>query len=433
MHPRPNLGGTLRARAGHRRHETHDAHEGLHRVFPLDDGVEEARKNVGGGGGQVGSLRVNLGEQPAQRRQRRLPGRVLLLLLQPQPLLLLLPLALKLGVRLEQAVALPVLERRPFALHLLRRGRGNDGGERLSNRRVLEHVRNRPANHQVHEVEVTPPGRVRVVLERAGAKHRARRGQSPGVRGDRSGHVGVFPAQIQPRQRARQSAKLQDADRHLRHALLLFVVRGLVPARPARADGRVVWAHHSRADDAAAAAKTAAAKTAKRSRRRRRRPARDRERRPVRRARLLLLLLLLLPRLLLPRLLPPVEPERALVPLALLRVEKRVVSQRSKRINLDGRGPAGALVRVVHSLLQRRERGIDHLRVRFGAVRTADRTARGDGGDRGEGDDERRGEVLLDRLGKVPDRRRARTRDSGVLVERTDRCDLGGGGSVWRF
>ena len=107
---------------------------------------------------------------------------------------------------------------------------------------------------------------------------------------------------------------------------------------------------------ARAAAKTAA----ERSRRPVSRLARDRERRSVRRARLLLLLLL-------PRLLLPVEPEAVpLVPLAL--VEKRVVAESSKGINLDGRGPARSLVRVVHSLLQRCGRSLDDLRVRFGAV-----------------------------------------------------------------
>ena len=102
---------------------------------------------------------------------------------------------------------------------------------------------------------------------------------------------------------------------------------------------------------------------------RRRRGAGDREGRSVRAtgARLLL---------------ATVEITKSARALTLTLTLERVIPKGAERVNLDGRHTPRALVRVIHSLLQRSRRGLDDTRVGLGAIRA--RRGRSHRGHRGE-------------------------------------------------
>tara|TARA_B110000305_G_C19404058_1_gene621730 strand:- start:160 stop:585 length:426 start_codon:yes stop_codon:yes gene_type:complete len=82
---------------------------------------------------------------------------------------------------------------------------------------------------------------------------------------------------------------------------------------------------------------------------RRHRGAGDRERRPVRATGA--------------RLLASVEITKSARALTLTLTLERVIPKGAERVNLDGRHTPRALVRVIHSLLQRGRRGLDDTRV----------------------------------------------------------------------
>ena len=298
-----------------------------------------------------------------------------------------------------------MLVRSLLALLLLLRGRGDHRRECFADGGIFKHLTERPSNDEVRQLEVTPPRRVGVVLEGAGAQHRARRGERARVRGDARGGVRLLLTEVQSGQRRRESDKLEDAHEHLRHPLLLVVV--LVGLAVVRASSHAV--HVSvhvcvqpvvvrasvrgvrlivagliqiaiGAEDStprlllllAAAAEHAALGLLPV---RRRRGAGDREGRSIRATRA--------------RLLATVETAESARALTLTLTLERVIPKGAERVNLDGRHTPRALVRVIHSLLQRGCRGLDDTRVGLRALRA--RRGRSHRGHRGERNGRSRG------------------------------------------
>ena len=294
-----------------------------------------------------------------------------------------------------------MLVRSLLALLLLLRGRGDHRRECFADGWIFKHLTERPSNDEVRQLEVTPPRRIRVVLEGAGAQHRARRGQRARVRGDARGGVRLLLTEVQSGQRRRESDKLEDADEHLRHPLLLVVVlvglavvwisshvvhvsvhvcvQPVVVRASVRGGVQLIVAGHLiqiaiGAEDSTPHlllllllldAEHAALGLLPV---RRRRGAGDRERRPVRATGA--------------RLLASVEITKSARALTLTLTLERVIPKGAERVNLDGRHTPRALVRVVHSLLQRSRRSLDDTRVGLGAIRA--RRGRSHRGHRGE-------------------------------------------------
>ena len=299
-----------------------------------------------------------------------------------------------------------MLVRSLLALLLLLRGRGDHRRECFADGWIFKHLTERPSNDEVRQLEVTPPRRVGVVLEGAGAQHRARRGQRARVRGDARGGVSLLLTEVQSGESRRQPNKLQHAHEHLSHPLLLVVVLvGLAVVRASshavhvsvhvcvqpvvvRASVRgvrlIVPGHliiAAGAEDSTphlllllldAAAEHAALGLLPV---RRRRGAGDREGRSVRATRA--------------RLLGPIEITKSARALTLTLTLERVIPKGAERVNLDGRHTPRALVRVIHSLLQRGCRGLDDTRVGLRALRA--RRGRSHRGHRGERNGRSRG------------------------------------------
>ena len=293
-----------------------------------------------------------------------------------------------------------MLVRSLLALLLLLRGRGDHRRECFADGWIFKHLTERPSNDEVRQLEVTPPRRVGVVLEGAGAQHRARRGQRARVRGDARGGVRLLLTEVQSGQRRRESDKLEDADEHLRHPLLLVVVlvglavvwisshvvhvsvhvcvQPVVVRASVRGGVQLIVAGHLiqiaiGAEDSTPHLLLLLLLDAEHAALgllpvRRRRGAGDREGRSVRAtgARLLL---------------GPIETAESTRALTLT-LRKRVIPKGAERVNLDGRHTPRALVRVVHSLLQRSRRSLDDTRVGLGAIRA--RRGRSHRGHRGE-------------------------------------------------
>ena len=220
--------------------------EGVHAVLPDHERVQEVRQQSPDRvrEGRVGGLAVNLREDEAQRPQRGLPERVLLLLERDDARALLLrpaaalvvagvppavrvvvvaavrasvarravvpvvvvlvvePGAAARGVvtrarrsrrvrrlratprlRLRLRVHRPLEHREPLlALHLRPRHRNLHRGEGLAEGGALEHRADRAEGDGVREVEVAPTRRVVVVLERNRLKRRPKRRQRAAVR-----------------------------------------------------------------------------------------------------------------------------------------------------------------------------------------------------------------------------------------------------------
>ena len=292
-----------------------------------------------------------------------------------------------------------MLVRSLLALLLLLRGRGDHRRECFADGWIFKHLTERPSNDEVRQLEVTPPRRVGVVLEGAGAQHRARRGQRARVRGDARGGVRLLLTEVQAGQRRRESDKLEDAHEHLSHPLLLVVVLvGLA----------VVWtSSHVVHVSVHVCVQPVVVRASVRGVRlivagliqiaigaedstphlllllllldaehaalgllpvRRRRGAGDREGRSVRATGA--------------RLLGPIETAESARALTLTLTLERVISKGAERVNLDGRHTPRALVRVVDSLLQRSRRGLDDTRVGLRALRA--RRGRSHRGHRGE-------------------------------------------------
>ena len=303
-----------------------------------------------------------------------------------------------------------MLVRSLLALLLLLRGRGDHRRECFADGWIFKHLTERPSNDEVRQLEVTPPRRVGVVLEGAGAQHRARRGERARVRGDARGGVRLLLTEVQSCQRRRQPNKLEDAHEHLSHPLLLVVVlvglavvwtsshavhvsvhvcvQPVVVRASVRGGVQLIVAGHLiqiaiGAEDSTphllllllldAAAEHAALGLLPV---RRRRGAGDREGRSVRATRARLLL-------------GPIEITKSTRALTLTLTLERVIPKGAERVNLDGRHTPRALVRVIHSLLQRSCRGLDDTRVGLRALRA--RRGRSHRGHRGERNGRSRG------------------------------------------
>ena len=292
-----------------------------------------------------------------------------------------------------------MLVRSLLALLLLLRGRGDHRRECFADGWIFKHLTERPSNDEVRQLEVTPPRRVGVVLEGAGAQHRACRGERARVRGDARGGVSLLLTEVQSGQRRRESDKLEDAHEHLSHPLLLVIVlvglavvcasshavhvsvhvcvQPVVVRASVRGGVRLIVAGliqiAIRAEDSTphllllldAAAEHAALGLLPV---RRRRGAGDREGRSVRATRA--------------RLLGPIEITKSARALTLTLTLERVIPEGAERVNLDGRHTPRALVRVIDSLLQRSRRGLDDTRVGLRAIRA--RRGRSHRGHRGE-------------------------------------------------